>query len=161
MKFTTSVDSQERYVPLGPIAHSDRLVVVLDGSDVVGSVAIADTLSIRIEQRSSFKHPIIGLVLGAILIAAPVGATLSAVIFPPVLTISLTLIGLYLVIAAARVRKVPWLIALTKTGERAFMLYGTVTPEVEAFVHALNESRNASESSVVARAIGFPVKTLN
>lgn len=157
MKFTAAVDPHERYVLLGALAYSERLIVVLEGRDVVGSVPRADIRSIRIELRPSFKHPIVGLILGGLLVAVPIGLTLMGLYYNPLLTLSITLVGFYLMFGAARTRKVPWLIVITNAGERAFMLYAALTPEVEAFAQALNESAGESGPEYPNTRRGFPV----
>jgi hypothetical protein len=159
MEFTVGSQTRQTFVGLGALAYNDRLVVVLQGSTVVGSIPRADIRSIRIEPRLSFKHPIVGLVVGSLLSVVPIGTTLMDLYYNPVLTLSFSLIGFYLLFAAARARRVPWLVALTSAGERAFMLHGPVTPEVDAFVRGLNESCIESGSELPSASRAFPVIT--
>jgi len=161
MELTAGAQIRQTFVGLGAIAYNDRLVVILQGNTVVGSVPRADIRSIRIEPRLSFKHPIVGLILGSLLTAIPLSTTLMGLYYNPVLTLSISLPGFYLLFAAARARRVPWLVVLTSAGERAFMLHGPVTPEVDAFVHALNQLCVESGAQLPSATRSFPVITQN
>lgn len=131
---------------LGPLAYDDEVVLFLEGKYVVNSIARRDIISARVETRPSFKHPIMGFVVGLLFLAGaglvffgesmgiewlelPAAASIAAVF--------VAIAGLYLVCASFSGGTSLWLIAETPAGQREFPLNGKVTENVEEFVESL------------------------
>jgi heme/copper-type cytochrome/quinol oxidase subunit 4 len=66
----------ERRPQFAWVDESTRLVVTYD-SDITFAVQRAEIHDVRLETRSSFRHPIIGGVIAIVLVALPVSAVLG------------------------------------------------------------------------------------
>lgn len=122
MEWTRSVDESKRYTTTGPIFYDGDLIGVLDGVTVMGSMARKEITAVRLERRTSFKHPILGLILGGVLMAAGLYwfSLTSGDGF--VLYGCLLGCGAYLLQGVVRRREIPWLVLVAGTTEREFPL---------------------------------------
>lgn len=147
MELTSTVDPTARFHIAAPLFFNDEIIGVLDGKYVQDSVARTALTGYRIEQRTSFKHPIMGLILGIALIVAPVQSFAGDPLRLWWFTMGslhgiagsffMLLCGLYLVCAVIRRRDEPWIVLLTTTGERAFRLRDGLTPQAVGVLTSL------------------------
>ena len=141
-------DQSDQLIRMGPIAFNERLIVVLEGKYVAGRVFRDQVQRLEIQWRSSFKHPFLGIVIGAgccfplgeLIAGDPLelGGLFSMNVRTLAGSLFLFLCGIYLLFGAIFRRQVPFLVAQTTTGEYAFRLRETITPEIEQFVTKLN-----------------------
>jgi len=123
------------------------MLLVLEGNRVRSVIRLGDLKNLRIEMRRSFKHPVVGAIVGAALIAAPISPFLgdpfglSGVFYGSLIPIGGTLfclgIGGFTLYEVLRARRVPWLIANTPAGEYSHALDNDLSPEESQLLTAL------------------------
>jgi len=144
----TDISPDREFTKLGQLAYDDDLILVVDGHDYVNDRIPRNAVkSARLETRPSFKHPVIGIIAGSALIAAPLSAFfgdplgIEVLILCSIETIItagfLVLLGLYLCFSALANRKMVWLIIDTTHGERTFPLKCEITNEFVEFTKGL------------------------
>jgi hypothetical protein len=114
---------------------------------VLGSVARTSLTGYRIEQRTSFKHPIVGMLLGVALIAVPVqscaGDPLGVSWLTPgsfrvgAASLFMLFCGLFLLWGVIRRRDEPWIVFIASAGERAFRLRADLSPQAAGVLHSV------------------------
>ena len=148
----TEISADREFTRLGQIAYDDDLLLVLDGGDYVNDRIPRNAIkSARLETRPSFKHPVIGIIMGSVLIGVPVSAFLGdplgieglilCGIETMIIAGFLVLLGLYLYFPALSNRKIVWLIIDTTHGERTFPLQGEITDEFVEFTMGLGTKK--------------------
>ena len=150
MRFSDVKNSPDREVTkLGQVAFDDARLFVLDKKDyIVHDINRGSIESAQIEMRSSFKHPVTGIIVAAILVTGPASAFLGdpldiaeLILGDPtilVMAVFLIFLGLCLFFPAISARKIPWLVINTTYGERAFPLTCEITDEFTEFITSLN-----------------------
>jgi hypothetical protein len=136
MEFTSASDPSSRYVVIPPFFINNDLIGVLDGKSVLGSVTRRAVTSIRVENRSSFKHPIVGTLVGAAMVVVsteyflphPEGAWWFA-LNSPLGSLFLLFCGCFLLWGVLRRRDEPWIVFVTDSGERDFPIKKVMTAE--------------------------------
>lgn len=161
MEFTNPVDPTARYHVVTPLFFNDDLVGILDGDAVTGTVARAMVLAVRCEPRSSFKHPVAGLLLGVLLVGAaywplrgaPIANWWAILVLSKWLIASLFLFvfGAWLLWEVITRRDEPWIVFVTATRERAFPLKTDLKPQAIAVLHVLFP--NAVDASLPWRCL--------
>jgi hypothetical protein len=133
---------------LGPLAFNDQTLFVLEGKTIAAVLHHVQMRHLSLETRSSFQHPIAGLIVGSAFLVLPFwliwggpawGPEALTNLYMAMSLLCLLAAGAYLVLAVLLRRPRPWLIVDTKVGRRQFLLRGDVTPEVEALVEAVAE----------------------
>lgn len=140
MELTTGTEHGPGYFRAGPLFYSDELIGVVDGNNnVLGSVPRASVTSVRLEQRTSFKHPLIGFLVGITLIAAPIDALMGYPLGIGRLTFgscaavgSELFFGGYLLVSVVRRRDEPWIVFVLRDMERGFPLKWPMPQEIVA-----------------------------
>ena len=128
------------YAPL--YFNDDVIGVVNERYVVVGNVARKSVKGYRIEYRSSFKHPIIGIVFGVSMVSYPV-YTIAHTPFGSEWfnTFSIRILavmgfifcfGATLLVIIIQRRDHPWLVFVTDGGEVAFPLNSELGPEAKS-----------------------------
>ncbi len=151
MEFTDSSDPNAVYQVVEPLFFNDDVIGVLDGKHILGRVNRSSVTAFRVEQRSSFKHPVMGFVLGLVMIGIP--------LLPPAfepdglkyftraskewlfVCFFLLCIGGYLIWCAASRRDQPWLVFETGSSEFAYPLRQTLPQRAEEVLRSLIRSR--------------------
>lgn len=145
VEFSEINSSSDRvFEKLGQVAYDDDWLLVLDERDnVIQEIPRARIESVKVEMRSSFKHPVIGVILGGILVGVPASAFLGdplgvreTILYHLEYLLSaasLFFFGLFLLFPALASRKIPWLVIGTSYGERAFPLQCEITDEFTEF----------------------------
>src|SRR5690349_3669776 len=77
MELVSQNTGGETYQRIGPFIYNDETIGIVEGNYVVERVRRAFITGIDFECRSSFKHPIIGLILGLVLVTVPVQAVMG------------------------------------------------------------------------------------
>ncbi|MCP4374722.1 MAG: hypothetical protein GY794_00870 [bacterium] len=150
MKLSEINSSPDReFTRLGQIAYDDKLILVLDGDYIIERIGRSAITSARIEIRPSFKHPIIGAIVGTMCVAVPASAILgdplgikwmlAYSIFTISSAIFLPFMGLLLYFPAICNRKIEWLVFDTTYGygQRAFPLKCEARDEIVEFIENL------------------------
>ena len=153
MEFTAgALDPSKRYTVIGPLAYDEKLLVVMNQKVVVGSVPRAAIRRIRIEPRSSFKHPVVGSVIGLIGLAGPLmpsaARSLGAMDYGWLKLLEaagdlMLVVGILVLVCVMRRREIPWLVVETDGEQRCFPLEKEVTPVVEQLVKTLDTVHSA------------------
>jgi len=143
------VRNQVRCLRLGQIALSETMLFVLEGEKIQGFVYLAEILSLHVEPRRTYKHPVLGALIGFAMVIAPVGVIAGDpqnlgksfggdffLIWGPLLVAA----GLFTFYEAVLSRKVPWLIVETKTTQRAFMFSNPLTTPESDLLTAMAQS---------------------
>ena len=134
---------------VGQLALHENMLLVLEGDRVRGVVRLGDLQSVRVEMLRSFKHPVIGAVIGLVMIGAPISVLLGDPFFlggilgGDFLCFTggfLLLLGGYTLFEVFRMRKSPWLIAQTPVGEIVLALDRALSPEESSLLAALGAS---------------------
>jgi hypothetical protein len=145
---TGPIDKNKRYIRVGPLAFDEELLIIMNQGVVIGSVLRRSINAIRIEPRTSFKHPIVGTVVGLVGVAGLLvpnavrtfGLQDDDWIQPlRILGFVMAVIGLILLLGVVRRRQIPWLVVDTDSGQRCFPLENEVTPQVEQLI---NDAQN-------------------
>lgn len=147
MEFVNApTDFEAEYTRVGPLAWDAKRLLVLNGNDIVGSVVRASIRSVRLKMRSSFQHPIVGVILGVTFVMLGVWpllgnafqiSTLShASAFMVWGAMVLAILGAYLIVGVLRRRDLPWLIVQTDVEERAFALAENSEEQSRAAIEA-------------------------
>jgi hypothetical protein len=133
-------DSSKQYSVVKPIFINDEVVGVLDETYVLGTVARSRLKAFRTETRTSFKHPIIGAILGTVMVGVPVQSALGDPLNLWWLTLAsparvagavfMLFIGAYLLYGVLRRRDEEWLVLVSEHEERAFPIGGKLAPHV-------------------------------
>src|SRR4051812_33276703 len=119
MELTAALDPTKRYTVVGPLAYDEQLLVVTNQAVVVGSVTRASIRRIRIEPRTSFKHPVVGGVVGLILVAGPLmpraAERLGLVDEDWLMTVKavgefMLVVGILVLVCVLLRRRIPWLV---------------------------------------------------
>jgi hypothetical protein len=132
MEFTGRSDPTAIYTIVRPIFFNDNVIGVLDGRYVQGTIGRRALRAFRVEQRTSFKHPVVGAVLGGVLTVVPLLTLVGDPLGLWWLTLAspLRLVGSFFMLffgvcllwGVMRRREQPWLVLTTASGERAFPL---------------------------------------
>jgi hypothetical protein len=132
MELTARSDPGAIYKVAKPIFYDERVIGVLEGKYVQGTVGRRSLRAYRVEQRTSFKHPIVGAVLGGVLVGVPLQAVAGDPLGLWWLTLAspmrlagsvfMAFFGAFLLWGVIRRREQPWLVLTTVSGERAFPL---------------------------------------
>ena len=146
----------KRQVPcvrVGQIAFNEMMLFVLEGEYVQGFVYLAEIQRITIQRRKSFRHPIIGFLVGLGCVLGPVSVLLGDPVGLAGLLgagggcgfLFVLGIGAFTLFEVITSRKVPWLVVTTKDGDRAFLLGEPVTAEQEQLVFAFDGVAGAAK----------------
>ena len=144
---------------------------MLEGDAVVIRIRREEIRSLRIEQRPSFRHPVLGLAVGIALLAPAavlVGPEVlsDTELVSPALTKSLgklaiaiavvmsALGGAYLLYGALTRREIPFLVVGTTRGENAYALAGPISAKLAA---ALDELAPPTSTKAVRGPRSTPV----
>lgn len=131
---------------VGPLALNESMLFTLEGDFVQGFVYLDDIRGLCIEQRRSFKHPVIGAIVGTVLLGLPLLSVVSAFADLPwapqsdplmCSEVFVAALGAYMLWEVLRNRQVPFLVIQTKDEPRVFQLHGHLAPEVKLLVLAL------------------------
>jgi len=132
---------------VGPLAFNESWILVLENNYVAARIDRNDVKALRLERRSSFKHPVLGVAFGIAMILPAVGYLFDLVYAVSVLprmfgkltigVVFLALGGAYLLYGCLTRRDIPWLLVTTNRGEKAFGLEDRSGPEVEALLQSL------------------------
>jgi len=143
MEFSKRTDAKAVYKVAGPIFYDDDVIGVLEGKYVQGTVGRRSLQGFRIDRRTSFEHPVVGWLLGGVLVGVPLQAVAGDPLGLWWLTLAspmrlgasvcMVIFGACLLWGVIRRRDLPWLVLMTRTGERAFPL-GEELPENAAIV---------------------------
>ena len=141
-----SVQSTQACQIAGPIFYNDNVIGVFDGRHVLGTVRRSSVTAWRTEYRTSFKHPVVGLVLAIIMLGVPLQSLLgdplhlwwltSMSMLRIIASMCMVLIGLYLLFELIRRRDLPWIVFNLGVEEQAFALKAELPPEA---VDAVNQ----------------------
>ncbi len=144
MEFTEYKGSEREFARLGQVAYDDDWVLVLDGDTIVHEIPRGTIMSAGVETRSSFKHPVIGMLLGGVLVGAPISAFLGdplgikpVILYDPMhvfMTGFLVFLGVCLYFPAISNKKIDWLVINTEHGERTFPLKCELEDELAEFL---------------------------
>lgn len=138
MEFSHNFDPRAKYQMVGPLLVNDDVLGVTDGRYITATIGRHIIVRAGIEQRSSFKHPIAGAVVGTLFVylsicaipGNPLGGDGVLPVRLGAAAIFLAAMGIYLLASVIRRKDVPWLVVETIHGQRAFPLYLPVTQEV-------------------------------
>lgn len=147
MDLTSSVDSTAQYHVVWPLFFDDDVIGVLDGKYVQGTVARRSVTAFRLERRTSFKHPIIGLLLGLVLVGIPTQALAGDPLGLWWLTLAspmrlagsffMVCFGVFLLGSVMRRRDEPWVVFVTSTGEHGFPLRHNLSSEASEALRSI------------------------
>jgi hypothetical protein len=162
MKFSSGIDPKARYKFIGPLIFDDHIIGVLDGKYPLGSVPRASVTAIRFEERTSFKHPILGLILGLLLVGIPtdeltgnhLGIGKLAIGSCTALVCSF-LFGLYLIIQILRRRNEQWIVFVLGPVERAFPLKQPISNEQIVILNKLCDRATLQPPDPVCPVCGY------
>src|SRR3954469_25311162 len=71
MRFATSANPSARYNVIEPLFYNDEIVGVLDKGYVLGSVRRRSFTAASVQHRTSFKHPVLGTLVGLLMLVVP------------------------------------------------------------------------------------------
>jgi len=147
LELTLSVDPTARYRVVEPLFFNDDVIGVLDGKYVQGTVGLRSITTYRVERRTSFKHPVVGLLLGLAMVGVPAQAVAGDPLGLWWLTLGrpmrlvgsffMVCFGLLLLWGVVRRRDEPWVVFVTTTGERAFPLRNELSPRAASVLETL------------------------
>lgn len=151
MELTSArADPAAPYTVVDQIFYDDRVVGVLEHSYVLGTVHRASITAVRFEGRSTFKHPVIGLVLGLAFAGVPVQSVLGDPLHLWWLTLAspmrvlgsvfMLFVGTYLLWEVIRRRDEPWVVFVLGTTERAFPLARPLSAPALQFLQSFNNA---------------------
>lgn len=159
MELQIRTDPDALYQIVAPIYFNNDVVGVLDGKHSQGRVGRRALMGFRIDRRTSFKHPVIGFVIGFVLVAIPLQALMGdplglwwVTLASPLRLVGsffLFSFGIYLLWGVVSRREMPWLVLITDSGERAFPLRDEMPENAVAALRALiteNEAEPAKQS---------------
>ena len=136
-----------QYNVVDPLFFNEDVFGVLDGSYILGTMDRDAVKAVRHEERKSFKHPVIGGLVSAAFVVVPLQSVLGdplglwwltlASPFRLVGSFFLFLFGIILLWGVVRRRDEPWIVFVTKSGERAFPLRRDVSPKAAAVLRTL------------------------
>ncbi|MGC4119190.1 MAG: hypothetical protein QM765_32415 [Myxococcales bacterium] len=124
---------------IGAVAFEGEQLLVLEGDYILARLDRAEVRSLRVEQRPSFKHPVLGAVLGLALLVpggafvgiAPMAATKGVVYVLVGASISV-IAGVSLLWGVITRKDIPFLVAVTERGESIYALDQPVTAELSS-----------------------------
>ena len=156
MKFSAAqARSGSRYNRFGCFFHDDRIVGVLEADRVLGSVLRAEVTAIRLERRSTFKHPVLGLLLGLLLFLGPVDLMLGdpwglrwLALGSCTTMICEMMFGTYLLWSVIRRRDETWVVFASASGERAFPLSEQPLPDQIKLLASLCPNADSTQVNV-------------
>jgi hypothetical protein len=141
MQFSSATKPGQKLRVIAPICYDDHVVGVVDGKYLAGAVSRTAVTAIRLERRTSFKHPIVGLIVGI----SAMGISFLALAGDPTLATPHELVGLlflfsvgaYLLWGVLRRRDEPWLVFVLGSSERAFPLKDDLSAEASSLLTQL------------------------
>ena len=142
MELTSSSDPKARYVIVAPLFFNDDVVGVLDGRYISGAVPRRRLVGFRQENRTSFKHPIIGLAIGLAMVVISIAIFLAWLLTLADLhfllgSIFMFFFGVYLLWGVLRRHDEPWVVFLLEQEERALPLKAELSPDHVALLERI------------------------
>ena len=116
MELQIRTDPDALYQIVAPIYFNNDVVGVLDGKHSQGRVGRRVLTGFRIDRRTSFKHPVIGFVIGFVLVVIPLQALIG------------DLLGIWWVTLASPLRLVGSFFPFFLLG--IYLLWGVVSAEI-------------------------------
>ena len=142
MELTSSSDPKARYVIAAPLFFNDDVIGVLDGRYVAGAVPRRRLIGFRQEYRTSFKHPIVGLAVGLVMVVIALVSFLAWLVALADLhfllgSIFMFIFGVYLLWGVVRRHDEPWVVFILDHEERALPLKAELSPDHVALLEKL------------------------
>lgn len=129
MDLTAHADPRTQYSRSGPLAWNETRLLVF-APEGISSVVRASIRAMRVEPRSSFKHPIAGIIFGVSFVILPVSTFVGDPFGINLLlwgsaqgvggAIALLLLGIYLILGVLRRHDMPWLVVQTESRRASF-----------------------------------------